>query len=506
MIVDDEKPIRQWFSFCIRESGNAGYQIVGEASNGRDALEIFRQQLPDIVITDIKMPIMDGIELLKQIKSIKPDTDVVILTCFAEFEYARQAVKEGAVEYMLKAEILDKDIMNLLDRLSENRKKRGLNNMEIDEFIQLRRNTQMYDILKKQNIELKPDKEKMKELGFVLDEDNVFALSVHTEMGSNIVETEKVIKSILMEYAENISSFKLEGEKLLFFCNLQGSPSMLMQISKLQTLASKIYSRFKYSIGVSSVHKGMDSFATAGREAVFALQYEFFKGRSNITFFSSIEKKEDRTVELNNAQKEIFEVVDRMDACNIENKVAAFFDILEKAYVKDIDDIFEMCTRLMHVLITRICFYSTSTGMEIYKITHEIKNKRYFHELRNWMIETVNNLMNTHKRNFNQYPSIIKKALEHIESNYLEPLTLNEVSSHVHLNPNYFSKLFKEVTGENYSIYIITLRLKKAEELLKSNDYKISQIAEMVGYPNLSYFSRMFKKYLGKSPFEYRNS
>ena len=113
LVADDEVPIRQWLEFCINKM--EGYQVVGAAANGAEGYSIFRKTVPDIIITDIRMPVMDGMEMLKLIRSINPAVYVAVLTSHEDFGYARQAIKLGASEYILKTEITEESLQQALE-------------------------------------------------------------------------------------------------------------------------------------------------------------------------------------------------------------------------------------------------------------------------------------------------------------------------------------------------------------------------------------------------------
>ena len=117
LIVDDETPIREWIQFSIERGGNPEFEIAAVAENGNEAYELALKHQPDVVITDIKMPGMDGIELMKKVLEVRPYTSFVILTNYAEFSYAREAVTYGAKKYLLKSELRGRDILGALEEI-----------------------------------------------------------------------------------------------------------------------------------------------------------------------------------------------------------------------------------------------------------------------------------------------------------------------------------------------------------------------------------------------------
>ena len=125
LVVEDEAPIREWISYTIKNISE-DFELIGSANNGREAYELSLKLRPDVIITDIKMPVMDGLELSKKIKEIMPEVFIVILTNFAEFNYAKEAISFGAYEYLIKSEIRPKEIKELLFRIGERLKEKEI--------------------------------------------------------------------------------------------------------------------------------------------------------------------------------------------------------------------------------------------------------------------------------------------------------------------------------------------------------------------------------------------
>lgn len=126
LVVEDEAPIREWLSYTIKNVSEE-FKLIGSANNGREAYDLSLKFRPDVIITDIKMPVMDGLELSKKIKDIMPDVFIVILTNFADFNYAKEAISFGAYEYLIKSEIRPKEIKELLFRIDEKIKEKEIN-------------------------------------------------------------------------------------------------------------------------------------------------------------------------------------------------------------------------------------------------------------------------------------------------------------------------------------------------------------------------------------------
>ena len=135
----------------------------------------------------------------------------------------------------------------------------------------------------------------------------------------------------------------------------------------------------------------------------------------------------------------------------------------------------------------------------------EIERINSFQALQEYVKQKISDTISRDAKETNEYSHSISKAVAYINKYYMQPINLTNIAAYVHLNPEYFCRLFKEETGKNFSNYLVDIRLNKAVDLLKRTDLKVREIAEIVGYSNLSYFSTLFKKYYGVSPFDYRN-
>ncbi len=501
LIVDDEKPIRQWFAFCIEKSGRP-YQVVGEAANGEEALVIFKEYLPDLVITDIRMPVMDGIELMREIKAVAPTTDVVILTCYPDFDYAREAVKQGAFEYMLKAEVQDRDILDLVEQVRSKREQQG----NLTKSLQIHRRVQMNalldDLISGKLTEEERVEQRLRELDIDLANHFLFVMAIRPDK----IENSGWINP-LPESVGGFYSFIYESNKSILLGNLRANNSQIKQREALFKLAEEVQEAIGGSVGVSHVFSGFANIRNACQEAMVLLEQEFYKGKGSIIL--SDQKVEYRNVpEIQKLGKKIIAAIEGENGPRVMAGIEELLILLGKGNAVDLQGARRICHEILGVLGAKayLSEESDSVGELKVNIAEELENKRYFYQLNAWVLEITGIMIEGFKIPQGKYSAIVKQALDYMKEHYSESLSLREMATLVHLNPNYFCQLFKTETGENFSNYLTVFRLKKAEELLKNTDLRAYEIAEKVGYPNLSYFSRIFKKYTGKSPFEYRNS
>ncbi len=492
LVVDDETPIRQWFVFCIEKSGK-GYEVVGEASNGQQALEIFKEKKPDVVIMDIKMPVMDGLELMKRVKELEPSTDIVILTCYADFEFARQAVKEGVAEYMLKTEVSDREMLDILQRVEKRRLEQGNAKKVEQDQLQLQRNAAVKELMRFRNEDTGALKEILDHNNIVLHRYNLFAMAVKFNSGmqrdlnsmGELLDPEMIDTSYFFCHDDGI---------LIILGNMHGVPSQLIQINNLLKVAGTICRKAGASVGLGHIYHEVGSLPGMAREAVWALGQQFFKEEPGVCLWAgSAGSEEDRTG-IEKIKNAFLLAVDNSDINAVLKHADSLMKEFEKGLVLDTGYIYRVCIRMLEAIQ-----YQCGKEVDMAHISAQVKENTSFRELKNWVLLSVRELAEVLECGKGKYSEAINKALDYINANYEKAVSLAEVAAVVHLNPEYFSRLFKEDTGENFSVYIMTYRLKKAEELFKTTDMKMYEVAERVGYPNLSYFSRIYKKYMGKS-------
>lgn len=176
LIVDDERMICEWLQFCIGQ--NPDCQLTGCAHNGEQALALFQENEPDVVFTDIKMPVMGGLELLKRIKEISPETVVVLLTAFAEFDLAREAIRQGGDDYLLKTEMNHQSFKEVLERLKKRVTKHEVSKGGAETESTGRQHSIIGDILREGRTLGEEDVKKLRECNIRWRDEGLFAVAV----------------------------------------------------------------------------------------------------------------------------------------------------------------------------------------------------------------------------------------------------------------------------------------------------------------------------------------
>jgi len=520
-IADDDKIIRQGLRLIV-ESWAQG-EVVGEAADGETALEFIAINKIDLLITDIKMPVMNGIELIHRTNALNTAIKIIVLSGFDEYQYVRSALKNGAVDYLLKP-IQKKAFTELLERIREDIDAENAlqqNQKQIQVLIQesssLIKERFLLELIKGNDISAYENR-----LSGPIWDDCVPKLIVviHVDqhyLFNNLNFQELVFKKIalLMESTNEINCIAtLENARfvLLMSCQIinSGNVHASMQGVLLSLLESlKSVNPFTFTAGVSEAFYQIESAHIAFQQSVSALNRMFFEGTNKIInyfpdppFRETINKKI-----IDDSLKDIVDAVELGDSHKTSVVIHKLFEQFDKS-------------RVCHKKIRNSCMnlvqgiYRASTDFEEISMMHDVKNGGFlqkifeldtFEELRGFMADTIYNV--TQKLNIlkqEKSSKVIEIAKKYILNNYNQEISLKSVADHVYLNPSYFSILFKNETGSNFINFLIDVRIQHAKKLLANSGITIAEVGRMVGYEEHVSFGRAFKKTVGVSPAEYR--
>lgn len=504
LVVDDETPIREWIEFCINKRPEV-YEIVGLASNGEEALEMFNSFLPDIVLTDIKMPIMDGLELMNQIKLLKASTEIIVLTAHSDFEYARTAVKYGAVEYILKTEINDKVIHESLDKVKTKIKNIQENNSNDLNTLHLKREAFIRYLISQKENAFNISENELQEQNIYLKNNFLFAVALKYKEDDKYANNKNIFVIPKHDKIQNTFGFIYDKNTLVLLANLFETPSMLMQIKTTFDFTLELKRNNGCTLGLSGIYVGLKHIGEAVNEAVCQLKQEFYNGEGSINQMGTVIESAEPLKQLETMESSLKETIKQSGVNTAEDAMDKIFSFIKEHKINDIDAVKNVCIQVIDFMYTYIECYKHAGIDSVHTIKEEIVKIDYFHTLQNYVRSKIKEVINFNRKESKGYSLAIMKSVGYISTHYAKPVNLTDVAAFVHLNPEYFCRLFKEETGKNFSNYLVDIRLNKSVELLKNTSMKVYEIAELVGYSNLSYFSTSFKKHFGVNPFDFRN-
>lgn len=516
VLVEDEIVTREGIRDNVDWRGN-GFEFCGEASDGEIALPLLESSRPDVLITDIKMPFMDGLQLARIVRERMPALKIVILSGHDEFEYAQEAIKIGVMEYLLKP-VSVQDMHSLLRKVAG----------------QLARERKDEDVLR----ELKERAEKNQ---LVLREKFLLRLVVGAvssaeaiqqaeQFGIDLVarcylvavirtgpydhpeafdyrQYQQVQEIVANAVGNNPDIFFLEKgleELLLIFkgntCEyLQEENDML-----LERIRRKLdHAGCKYVIGVGSSKERITELYQSYVEA--SVNRQTASGASDSSSSEPVDKKE--LLKLDKSAVETYlrsGVTDGFDAF-FEHYVRPLAEIsLRSAVIKNylFMDIVLATAQFVNSLGGNIDHVIPDLG-QIGAVLTSVKTLSQFKELAQNVL--VSALLFRDSRKGNPYGAMIRQAKQYLEQHYANAnLSLGDVASQVSLSPSHFCTVFSQETGKTFKEYLTELRIAKAKELLRTTILRSFEIAEQIGYNDPHYFSFVFRKMTGLSPKEFR--
>ncbi|HEX2945935.1 MAG TPA: response regulator [Clostridia bacterium] len=530
IIVDDEEEVRKGIIQKI-EWNKFNFEIGGEAENGREALDLIEENVPDVVITDITMPLMDGLELAAILKESYPTIKTVILTGFDDFKFAQQAIKYGVADYLLKP-VVPRDIDELIEKL-ENQIDSEIAQKE--DIVMLRRHyNESLPVIKGEFLSSlitgKPDANEVKNraAGYNLrlggDIFIVAAASLDGKSFSNNVFEENDIE--LVRFAVlNISREIIEknsfgevffhDENLIIIAGFQGCEKtsiLAKSFSTLEEIRQNVekYLKISITIGLGSMCNSLSKLRGSYRTALAALDYKLIIGENKVIFIEDMEPQTTDNVAFDEGkEKALISSIKFGTQDDVKKVVDALINDISsmKASFKD----YQMYLMEVTAAINKLSRNFQLNAGEIFgrnvTLYEEVLRLKSLDSVRNWIEEICIKLMNhiSDKRQ-NTTEMLLEKAKYYIKNNFGDSdLSIQKLADHLHISPSYMSMIFKKDAGLTFLKYLVNIRLEAAKELLGYTDLKTSEIAEKIGYPEINYFSYFFKKNFGMSPREYRN-
>ncbi len=535
LVVDDEEEVRQGLIKKI-EWHKYNFEIIGEAQNGREALDIIEEIVPDIIITDISMPIMNGLELSEYVKLNYPTIKTVILTGYDDFNYAQQAIRFGVEDYILKP-VLPKDIDELLIKLNN---KLQLEIEQKENIIRLKEHfneslpiirDKYLSLIVEGNIDENELKSKINFFKlnlrggcFVIaaanidnsgNEDKIFTLNDTELMRFAVIN---IAKEIIDKYS--IGEALFHHSELVFIFSFNDTHES--GVCNNDTIFRKVYSvleeirqnvekflKLTVTIGVGSVFSSLTRIKDSYKSALSALEYKLIIGESKIIFIEDLEPKRKEVIAFDEqTERRLVSAVKFGTEKDVKEVVNDIFNKLVGA--KAAFQEYQLYLVEVVAAISRICRDFEIDAPDILGIRTnlyvEMLEFRSFNEIKNWMEAICIKLMRfISESRQNTTQMLLKKAQDYVLGNFSdEGLSIQKVADYLHISQSYLSMIFKKETGETFLKYLVGVRLNAAIELLQGA-YKTAEIAERVGYPDISYFSYFFKKNFGMSPREYRN-
>ncbi|MGN0298879.1 MAG: response regulator [Lachnospiraceae bacterium] len=503
LIADDEYDVREGIRYLLDWS-KLGMHICGEGKNGQDTLNQIIKLQPDIVLLDIRMPKMSGLEIVKRAKEQGFQGKFIILSGYSDFSYAQEAIRSGVTCYLLKP-IDESELENAVLEAKNAILNEQNNQKKLIQYRNKARDSILKDILyDKANYQLL-------DYSDILLDSSVFQVVLYTNYNQDSFQTTWDFADILRIANRNHNSLDYVNVDNQHVIILKGEFALM----RFQELVAHYISQpqkgspldalfLTYGRPVHSVEQIHQSF----EDTCFLMKRRFFC-HYNQHVLGYLDLPKDNASTTPRSVDNIYSqrIADYIQSGNRQMLSNVLEELRQDLYESNIE-IYLLKHYLADIMIqVKSTITRTYGHLEIpfadnSAIINAIAEKYYLYEILDFFriqFEICMNSMGSPSRE-----SVMDNILQYIQHNYQENLKLGSIAELFGYNSSYLGKIFSKVTGKNFNSYVDEIRIQNSKELLLQNEYRVYEIAQMVGYSNVDYFHKKFKKYMGMSPAEYR--
>jgi two-component system, response regulator YesN len=495
-IVDDEKVVIDGL-LSVVDWHEHQVEVVGTALDGNRAYDLIVEAKPNIVMADIRMPGLNGLDLIQKVKSVIPDTVFIIISGYTQFAYAKRAIELEAIDYLTKPIELDEIIASV---------KRA-----IEKYDQLRKQKEAATQLEQYRSQVEEKHILHSLFGYPVDQIlegytscSVLVTDCKSQSTDQLIEMVKLLGN--QGEHHRIFSYGMEDHLVTIYFSYGNREQDSGLFDKLKSLYKNILT--SPITGISSTYIEITSLQQLYKEALEAyhvglyLQQEVTHYRHlvnmNDTIGSSMMKRMDqffleRKLDLSSSES----LIDELLAYSIQENLTP----VKSKYLcfKLINHVFEYVQQEFDINV------ETVLQEEKYLIFKQLNQLRTMEEHKVWLLNKIGKLVDYLSDNqMSQKDKLMYEVKNYLKENYAQPIGLDELAGKFHISPAYLSSLFSKNMGVTLFEYIINMRMEKAKELLRTTNNKISDICQQVGYENQRYFNQVFKKNIGTTPGNYR--
>lgn len=508
-IVDDEPVVRKGVISLIDWS-SLECTVVHEANDGLELIEKLNGENLDIVITDVKMPRMDGMELARYFYENFPLTKIIMLSAYSEFTYAKQSIQYGVVDYIIKSGGVE-EIEKAIDKVKHRLKQQE----EVD--CSWKESNQVSDVLKITFLKSVMDhsvletdiicsQAKLLDLNFT----NYIVLVLELV---NYSFNKKLYSFLDMSFKE-IPHYIIKLEESYISMILYKQIDTIFEVNQIvetcRTIITTVneFMKVNLSIGVSGIYSDITYLSEAYNAARKALHIHFLQEEGNVYYTVELQAASQNPILVNDIMQRIVGSIKYEGEEEVLNEVEALFE-LQKQQSFPVENLKSqgfmlntLCSKLLlEMKLSNQSFYDND--IQIY---NRMTNCRTFIEYKNIICFIVKRTFDRLHENSLNDNKIVLQANEYISKYFTTPICLNDIANYIHITPGYLSRIYKEKTGVTIISVINHYRIELAKKLLLTSNKTIAEIGSEVGLDDTSYFSRFFKKSTGKSPKDFKNA
>jgi Response regulator containing CheY-like receiver domain and AraC-type DNA-binding domain len=520
MIVEDEMFVRTGIKYSIDWTRFDMY-VISDVGDGQTAWETYQKVKPDLILTDIKMPVMDGIQLIEKIRKDDKDTEIIILSCLDEFQLAQKAIKLDVSDYILKLSMSNEEMEAVLERARaklDNKVEKKPNIVDAIRNMNIMKDRIIMDYLfdriytESEFAGLAAELMHLQPTHLIMcimeiDHYELFKLRISDKEGKLVHFS---ILNILNEQLESCKRGAVCHEKDKRYIIILGFPDMDDNLDTIELIsdilaylrrALKTYFDISASFGISNMYDGYSSLKGMYTECTDALEYKYFMGTGKDLYINRFDSKALKA-----------DVKEKMQ--HILNHQLIYGKEFVMEWNSE-DSLFSGSSELTKEAIQNLflewgykAFFLAKLNLnditgEVVNYSQQIAGCETMDEAAAKYVDYLKSISNNRMKK-KIYSREIAIALKYIKEHYYENISLQKIAGMVELSPHYLSSLFKSEFGSGLIGYVTQFKIEKAKELLMNTNLKSYEIAEKVGFTDESYFSRTFKKITGIRPIEYK--
>ncbi|MCU6709079.1 helix-turn-helix domain-containing protein [Paenibacillus sp. J5C_2022] len=506
VILDDEKGIVDGLNKLIGRYVPA-CEIVGTAYNGISGCELIEELQPDVVITDIRMPQMDGLEMIRKLISGGSRAKFIILSGYADFQYAKRGIELG-VKFFLNKPVEEDELAECLHKVMAEVNSEQAERNRMRQFV-------LRDMLDG-GYETAADLEAVRDLLPLPAAGGQYACAImeweggRDGWGDDIRQTlERALISCLRPMGQ-VYAFPYEsGQYAVLTAHETGIDEAEWEQFIRRLHGEWTGTGLPISVGTGRVHDLPSGISLSFQEAKYALRYKVIKGFSTVLAYSTIHRNEsDKKVADADEIMKLEHCIDSMDPDGCAAIVDSIFKKIEAEGNWSLADIQQQCLSILLAGMRKVSFVQLQLHDDLGQGMLSLEGLSGFRTLKQvqeWLTQALRSVieLKTARQSAGR-KDVIAEIKEYVASHCGSGVTLADLSERFFINPFYLSQLFKEKTGNTYMNYVKRVRMNKAKELLETSDLKVYEICQMVGYSDTNYFSKLFEKTVGMMPSEYR--
>ncbi|WP_246362515.1 response regulator transcription factor [Paenibacillus alba] len=524
LIIDDDFQVLEGMKKAIPWA-SIDAELVGEASDGAEGLEMVQQTEPDIIITDIYMPVMNGLEMIEKLREANFPGELIILSGYTDFQYARQALRLQVSDYLSKP-VTIQELETVLTKVIKELEAKEIKKIEQEE---IKRRLLLYEPFGQQ--------EWLKSVMTGTFHKSAVAASIppseqaywlhrsHLVMGIELMSTVRtanlslidwnlfrfalanIIREVLAEDWPESDFIELHSHHAAIMFHIDDTIPMETALDRIRSIGNRIadcvltYLKLTIRLGLGQMKASWLEISDSTEEAFLdLLQQTVTTPQGKLASVSS-----ELAIRPIKFYQELAEAI-------VYSKEETAAQIVE-AYIRQIQSMSTITPAYLQYLCTELwtifaySLYSVSIVLdELFpdmNLSAEIVQIQTPEQLQQWLQHKIHVIATSRHWNENsKHKDVVEFMIQYAHDHYAEEIGLEDMSKQLYLSRNYLNQIFKKATGETFTNYLIQVRMKKAQTLLAEGNYLIYEISEKVGYKNVPYFSSIFKKYTGVSPSE----